>query len=159
MMYREIKVDLFGMPSNYILVHCISSDFAMGAGIAKDFRDKYRIKAALCNKYDQDEWYGHGYCHIVIHPSSPWTVANLVTKKKYSDKPTYTTLKEALLSFKGQLLRRYPDISDEGENPMLHIAMPLIGCGLDRLDWPQVSDMVKRVFKDLNIEVVVCRRD
>lgn len=159
MIYHEERIDLFGMPAEYILVHCISSDFAMGAGIAKDFRDRFRIKAALCNQYEQDEWNGHGYCHIVTHPESPWFVANLVTKKKYSDKPTYNTLKESLADFKNQLTQNNPGLCEPGDNPAARIAMPLIGCGLDRLEWSQVKEIVMRTFKDLNIEVVVCRRD
>lgn len=36
------------------------------------------------------------------------------------------------------------------------IAMPLIGCGLDRLQWEKVSEIVQEVFKDIDIEIVVC---
>ena len=32
-----VKQDLFTVPKDYILVHCVSADFAMGAGIAKEF--------------------------------------------------------------------------------------------------------------------------
>ena len=35
--------------------------------------------------------------------------------------------------------------------------MPLIGCGLDRLQWEKVSEIVQEVFKDIDIEIVVCR--
>ena len=31
------KKDLFTMPQGYYLAHCISADFALGAGIAKVF--------------------------------------------------------------------------------------------------------------------------
>ena len=35
MKITEIKQDLFTMPSDYALVHCIGADFKLGAGIAK----------------------------------------------------------------------------------------------------------------------------
>ena len=37
------------------------------------------------------------------------------------------------------------------------IAMPVIGCGLDRLDWSKVSDIIKDVFSDTDIEILVCK--
>ena len=38
------------------------------------------------------------------------------------------------------------------------IAMPIIGCGLDRLQWDKVSEIIKEVFKNKNIEILVCRQ-
>jgi hypothetical protein len=37
------------------------------------------------------------------------------------------------------------------------IAMPLIGCGLDRLDWNKVKDVIEDVFSDTDIEILVCK--
>ena len=37
------------------------------------------------------------------------------------------------------------------------IAMPQIGCGLDRLKWKDVSDVIKDVFADTDIEILVCK--
>ena len=36
----EKKMNLFDVPENCYLVECISSDFALGAGIAKEFRKR-----------------------------------------------------------------------------------------------------------------------
>ena len=36
------------------------------------------------------------------------------------------------------------------------IAMPKIGCGLDRLDWYDISSAIKEIFADSQIEIVVC---
>jgi hypothetical protein len=44
MTIREEQRDLFTVPTDYILVHCISADLAMGAGIAKEFT-KRGVKA------------------------------------------------------------------------------------------------------------------
>jgi O-acetyl-ADP-ribose deacetylase (regulator of RNase III) len=38
------------------------------------------------------------------------------------------------------------------------VAMPIIGCGLDRLQWDKVSEIIKDVFKDTDIEILVCRQ-
>jgi hypothetical protein len=35
---KEIKRDLFDMPSEYSLAHCVASDFLMSSGVAVEFR-------------------------------------------------------------------------------------------------------------------------
>ena len=39
------------------------------------------------------------------------------------------------------------------------IAMPLIGCGIDGLDWKRVSLIVQDIFTDTEIDIWVCRID
>ena len=41
------------------------------------------------------------------------------------------------------------------ENGIDKIAMPRIGCGLDRLEWFVVEDMIKEIFQDTSIEIVI----
>ena len=38
MIYKEEKRNLFTLPGEYMLAHCISSDYALGGGIAKKFK-------------------------------------------------------------------------------------------------------------------------
>ena len=96
MTIREEQRDLFTVPTDYILVHCISADFAMGAGIAKEFARR-GVKARLIENY-----YGMvkaGDC--VVTATTGWRLEfNLVTKKKYWQKPTYNSLKAALINTK-----------------------------------------------------------
>ena len=42
----------------------------------------------------------------------------------------------------------------EAEIPKL--AMPKIGCGLDRLAWPKVEEMLFIIFKDVEVNILVC---
>ena len=72
-------------------------------------------------------------------------VINLVTKERYWHKPTYSSLKASLINAKQIILR----------NNIKHISMPVIGCGLDRLQWSKVSKMVKEIFADTDVEIVV----
>ena len=39
------------------------------------------------------------------------------------------------------------------------IAMPRIGCGLDKLDWWKVRDIIFDVLDDTDIEILVCVYD
>lgn len=133
------KKDLFTMPQGYYLTHCISADFALGAGIAKIFDSVYNMRFKLFRKYNDYEYNG-GDSLLVDN------VFNLVTKPKCWHKPTYESLKEALLVMKAQL----------NILGVTKLAMPWIGCGLDRLDRDNVYDIICEVFEDTDIDIVIC---
>lgn len=137
-----IKGDLFTADKECVLAHCISSDFALGAGIAKIFRDKLGTKEELERKYT-GEWNGSGYCAVTNE--AEWLIANLITKERSFHKPTYNTLQQALEDFKRQL----------AAFTFRKIAMPLIGCGLDGLEWKNVRDIIGKVFGDTKYEISV----
>ena len=140
--YAENK-DLFMVPQGYWLAHCISSDFALGAGIAKQFVEHYNMREKLKAFYDLEDRENRCYigsCLIVDN------VFNLVTKERAYQKPTYQDLEAALNDMHGHVIANRID----------KIAMPKIGCGLDRLDWETVEDLIKGVFADLDIEIMIC---
>lgn len=151
MIYKEEKRDLFSLSREYMLVHCISADYALGAGVAKVFRDRYKVKDALMLLDNRNVWNNTGRCQVVNvmnENGESIFVANLVTKHRYYHKPTYDTLQEALRDLKQQLTLNYPDIQK--------IGMPLIGCGLDKLKWDKVSEIIQQEFDSTNLEITVC---
>lgn len=134
------KGDLFTIPREYYLAHCISADFALGAGIAKQFDRVYHMRFKLNNRYGntfQKERVGQAY--MVDN------VFNLVTKEMYYQKPTYEMLRNCLLDMKDKVI----------QHDIHKIAMPKIGCGLDRLEWFAVEHIIENVFADLDVEIVV----
>lgn len=150
MVYTEEKRDLFALPPEYMLVHCISADYALGAGVAKIFKDRYNVKDVLIRQNSKNIWDGKGRCEIietVNENGERLLVANLVTKCRYFHKPDYDTLSSSLFSLKRQLAE-YPDVKKLG--------MPLIGCGLDKLEWDKVSEIIKDIFADTELEITVC---
>ena len=137
--------DLFTVPQGYYLAHCISADYALGAGIAKQFDEVYNMKAKLHRDYEIP--LGQKYDDDVIgNALLVDNVFNLVTKARCFHKPTYDTLYEALWDMKGQCQ----------EFEVQKLAMPLIGCGLDSLDWDRVQDIIEDVFDDMDINILVC---
>ena len=147
MKYREIKGNLFDMSKEYSLAHCISLDCALGAGIAKEFQNRYpnmvnKLRAHISQNRINTIPIVLSY---KIGPNR--YIFNLVTKEKYWQKPTYDTLGPTLVQMKNYCI--YNNIDK--------IAMPLIGCGLDRLKWNRVSQMIKDIFNDTDIEIVVCK--
>lgn len=133
------KRDLFTIPQGYYLAHCISADFALGAGIAKVFDSVYNMRFKLFRYYPDYEY--HGGDALLIG-----NTFNLVTKQKCWHKPTYESLKEAL-----EIMREIMELDD-----VTKLAMPKIASGLDRLNWDQVYSIICEVFNDTDVEIVIC---
>lgn len=142
--------DLFTASKDYTFCHCISADFALGAGIAKKFALK-GVKEELLKLYKKDIWCGNGYALICHYDDidSIRSIVNLVTKEKYYYKPTYQTLKESLVEMKCLYLINYGEHASK-------IAMPRIGTGLDKLNWNDVEQIIREVFADTDVEILVC---
>ena len=137
MKLTEKKQDLFTVGEDYYLAHCIASDLRMGAGIAVPMCQKYSLRTRM---RASGESLDYPTC-VLTEP-----VFNLITKKISSGKPTYDSLRDALA--KMSLM-----VAAKG---VKKIAMPKIGCGLDRLQWGLVRGMIEDAFKDLPGEILVC---
>lgn len=146
MIYKEEYRDLFTVPKDYYLAHCISADFGMGKGIVVEFNKRFDMKNKLQEKYPNfvNDFHHYKYGGMALIEGR---VINLVTKERYWQKPTYETLRQALNVAKLRL-----------PNDCKKIAMPVIGCGLDKLNWNEVSRLIKDIFSDTDIEILVCKR-
>lgn len=159
MKYEEVKGDLFEVNSNlaegekpYSLAHCISLDLGMYGGIAAQFNSKLNMKNILQEKYPACVLsFISGTTVLPVTVEDPVcgqniVVYNLVTKKLVSDKPTYETMESAL----GQL-RELTYATDTKR-----LAIPMIGCGIDGLEWEKVKELIHKVFDTADIEIKVC---
>lgn len=142
MTYEEIKGDLFKVEETYTLVHCISSDCKMGAGIAVQFvKNNPEMRSTLLKmnpKVGEALYYNWEGKHGVI---------NLITKEKYFHKPTRENFNMSIMDMKAVAL----------SYEIKKLAMPLIGSGLDRLSWNESSKFIKEVFKDTGVEILVVK--
>ena len=138
--YKFIKGDIFNEKNCYY-VHCISRDYALGAGIAVEFNKRYNMREALLKLAKDSPKTLKEKCIEIDN------VFNLITKEKYWQKPTYNSLEDSLIEMREKI--------SKNEN-IKRLVMPKIGCGLDRLSWDKVETMIKNIFKDLNIEIIVC---
>lgn len=277
MILKEVHQDLFTVPKDYRLVHCISADFALGAGIAKEFNKRFDMKRKLQSKVSANQSpntqkrsrvifnpapnnykqlqpttstsnskqlqflnlresslaiirqritprqqrnkrllgrifsqcrqssqkiqqitvnikpvsfcsfdYGHSsgtcFCSLrslfyhVFNSVASWgigwriqskypdyfdtfvrhrlggdciyegRVLNLITKERYFEKPSIITMRIALQNMKEICLA----------NDITKLAMPRIGCGLDRLQWDKVKQSIENIFFDTDVEILVC---
>jgi hypothetical protein len=128
-MITEIFGDLFTVPNDYCLVQCLSADVVAGAGIAIQFNKKYNIKERL------QEFKGR-----IKHPTiiKIDNVFNLITKELCWHKPTLKSLESTLIQMKTSCL----------ELDIYKLAMPKIGCGIDKLNWADVKQLIEAIFDD-----------
>ena len=143
MKYREVYMNLFDVSKEYALAHCVSRDFKMVAGIAKQFKKRFpeMKKYAICKDYRVGD--------IVFYVSkNKQLIFNLVTKKRFYQKSTYRTFENSIKN-----LKIFCDTFD-----IEKLAIPLLGEGFDKLNWEINKEIIKNTFKDTNIEILVCKK-
>jgi O-acetyl-ADP-ribose deacetylase (regulator of RNase III) len=132
----EVKGDLFDSGDN--MAHCVSSDFKMGKGIALQFRNKFGgIDDLLAQGI-------HTGDVAILHPDHRY-LYYLVTKERYYHKPTYESIYSCIESLKNHMVTHNLET----------LSIPRIGCGLDRLVWSRVKEMILDIFKDTSIKITV----
>lgn len=133
-----VKGDLLSSPTDISLAHCVSQDLKMGKGIAVQFKNKFGNVDKL---YEQHKKIGEVAC-IKINDRY---IFNLITKERYFNKPNYDNLRSTLQNLR--LLCDHFGIKKLG--------MPKIGCGLDKLKWSIVENMIKIVFFKSTIQIYI----
>ena len=117
--FNEVRGDIFTSAS--CLGHCISADKKLGKGIAKVFERMFLLKSRLrlMNLNVGDV--------AAVQIDGRW-IFNLVTKKRFFHKPRLDDLEKCLVNLKNCVIR----------SNVKYLALPKLGCGLDRLDWNTV---------------------
>ena len=163
MKYREEHRDLFTVNEDsgkvekepdcfpYCYAQCISADLGMFGGIVTEFNKRWDMKNKLIQDYGDQQFHFRFHQGIVLSEKVydngvPTMVFNLITKMTVADRPTYKSLHSTLVILKNNMT-----------NMKLHkLAIPKIGCGIDGLDWKIVSKDIQEVFKDTDVEILVC---
>jgi len=138
MTYSEKRMDLFAVKGDWYLAHCIASDLRMGAGIAVPMQKKFGLRGQILAS---GESLDSPTCILTKR------IFNLITKSRSSGKPTYQSIESSLMVMKSLV----------EENGVERVAIPRIGCGLDRLSWARVREILKDIFEDIDIEILVCK--
>lgn len=141
MTVRYVSGDLFTNRHNaQAFAHGCNCRGAMGAGIAKGFRERdpemYEEYRRSC-KADPRE-FNPGDSHLWKDDERPW-VFNLATQEDYwRSRATCGAVEKALEAMKRQA-------DEEG---IRSIAMPRIGAGYGGLPWEKVRPVIERIFSD-----------
>ncbi|KAM8709598.1 hypothetical protein ACLKA7_016412 [Drosophila subpalustris] len=135
---NEVNGDLFSAPKSHSLAHCVGADLGMGAGIAVKFKEIY-------GKVDELRSQKAASGEVAVLKDDQRYIYYLVTKPQSWDKPTYDSLQSSLEKMRDHMLK----------NDIDKLAIPLIGCGIDGLEWDKVSALLEQVFGKEQVEIVV----
>lgn len=128
--YSEVFGDLFTAPPEFALVHCVSSDLALSAGIAVQFQQHYPIPQSL-RKLRPSPGTSFSFQH------GKRTIFMLVTKRVCTDSPTIENVKLSLQHLASTLLTSLT---------YRYLAMPMIACGCDGQSWDQIRPLIHEIL-------------
>lgn len=164
---EEVDTFLFNMPSEFALGHCVSKDMRMSAGIALNFKLVYKSNCFkivitmrdILNVYKINYYFRSTFGRIGELMDQKCSVGNvaylkhngrfvyyLITKERCYFKPTYDTITAAINYLRDLIVK----------HDVKKLAIPRIGCGLDKLHWPTVKDIIEKAFKGVECNIKVC---
>lgn len=129
--------DIFDTPESEPIAHCINADCSLGAGIAKQIRERYGVFKIKQQRKQP------GQCAVTREGDR--IVFHLVTKFWCTDLPSYSTLTESLIEMREWCV----------ENGVKSVSVPRLGCGLDKLEFKEVVKILGEVFEGTEIRITV----
>ena len=145
MRLRYIKGDLFTARTS--LAHCVSADFHMSAGIAKEFKLRFgRQESLIRSECPVGLTVGFDSGTILQDESGlnkSQIIYCLVTKKRFFDKPRLKDIRTALISMRNMMEYYHAN----------EVSMPKIASGLDQVPWERVEKCILNVFQDTSINI------
>ena len=118
--------------ANTAIAHCISADAKMSKGFAETICRRVNGLHEFCRRAKTSV----GSALLYWDPGSNNFIYNLVTKSRFFEKPTLDNLRISL-----ENMRRHALL-----NNITKFSMPKIGCGLDKLQWTDVSKLIQDTF-------------
>ncbi|XP_073842045.1 terminal ADP-ribose protein glycohydrolase 2 [Musca autumnalis] len=134
--FTEQRGSNVSAPDNCAVVHTISADFAMCPGLGVQFNCK---SSRSTEQLRQDKHTGN----VAVLKDQNRYVYNLVTKERNHERGTYVALFYALIATRDHMRK----------NAVTKLAIPRLGCGIDRLDWLRVRDILEIVFSEDAVEI------
>ena len=122
------------VPSSMALGQCISADGNMTGSVAMQFGGHREIEK----------------CHptaggVVVLEEYGRLIYNLVTKEKFYDQTTLTSLNKCVREMREHMI----------QNHVMELALPRMGCGFDGVMWADVYAILEDVFRYTGIKIVV----
>ena len=138
--YNIIKENSF-LKQPKSIIHCISGDAKMSGGFAELFLQRFPCLRNACRRARLST----GQVFPFWDEINNRFIYNLVSKLRYSEKPELTTLYSSLEAMKS--------LSSLCGIPT--IAIPKIECGLDQIKWQEVVILLRDVFSQSDVRIVV----
>lgn len=159
MVFMIAHMDIRNIPDDqhFAVAHCIAADLCWGGGVApiinREMFDAEKYCRYKCSTNPDGVVNELRVGEILAVNGTGMkrknVLVNLITKLRSPYKPTYESLTDALHS-----LRNYAVM-----HGITKIYMPKIGCGIDMLNWDVVQEIIKGVFYDTPIDIIIAVKD
>ncbi|KAG5893959.1 hypothetical protein JTB14_027707 [Gonioctena quinquepunctata] len=136
---REGSQDLFEVPADYALAHCVAEDLRMSRGIAVVFSKKF---GQLQTLREQNPEVGG----VLQLKKGQRNIYYLVTKRHSQDKPSYEDVWKSLTKLRDTMV----------DQNLVDLAIPKLSCGIDGLDWRVIRSMLEAIFRSSGVKILVC---
>lgn len=142
MKYNEKIKDIFKVKNVDAVIQCIAQDAGMGAGIAVMFDKRYPGMKMALREMDLQ----YPTVEVWDKKETRPDVINMITKPVSYRPPTFDDFDETMHQVRQIVIA----------NQYKTLAMPMIGAGLDKLNWKtQVLPSIHHHLDDLEIELTV----
>ena len=149
--------NLFESGADFIC-HQVNCKGVMGAGIARQLRDKhpevYEYYHNYCESNNACELSSRILGDVLLYPTDQYTVVNIFGQDNYGRDGLYTdydAFRDALNGFKKYLLDPENEVS-----PNAKIGFPLgIGCGLAGGDWSIISELIAEFDRQVPQQIII----
>ena len=145
---NQEKGNVLDARNDSVIAFCISSDFSLGAGLAKEIDQNFDMRYRLFLNYDipKGKKYNQDMIgHALRIETEDGTFYALVTKAGIRDVACYPTFTKCIADLHSQM-------TENGEHKL---AIPKLGCGHDHMDWRLVQAIIAEEFEDSDVDVTV----
>lgn len=141
-MIKYVHGNIFDSAAQTIVnpVNCVG---AMGAGLARQFRERYPDMYAKYREHCLSGQLEPG--KLMLYKAADHWILNFPTKNDWRDGSDIKYIESGLAKF----------VATYAAKNITSIAFPRIGCGLGGLDWNVVNAIMNQYLQDLPIEVYV----
>lgn len=143
MIYTEERKSIFKNSTDYALAVCISEDAAFNEGVSIEFAKLLPNTTSYVRQMSLKK--GNAYL-LSVNEERTQNVFYLVTKSRFYDKPSQVDFRKAVYDMREWAIRQN----------ITKIAMNKLGTPLDGLDWDDCRAFLVDMFKNTNIELLIC---
>lgn len=130
--------NIFDLPENETIAHCIAKDCLMTEGIAKKIKRKFNVNVELLQSKAN-------VGNAILQNDNGKNIIHLITKEITHYEPHWKDFRTSITSLKKLCV----------DNNISELHIPKIGTGMDKLHWPKVFRLLNSVFYQTNIDVTV----
>lgn len=145
-MLRQVDASyesIFDSPAHAIVIP-VNCKGILDAGLALSAKTIYPLIEARYKRACKNKILAVGWPYMVEDPTLPYRIVLFPTKDHWQNSSEYKWIAHGLRALGGIL----------AHNPVRHIALPALGCGLDGLEYRYVFQLI-HAFARLNPEVQV----